>query len=167
MDPELIDVSRLFGNRVYFGDGRRVDILRAAGAEGADAVVLALDGQWNPAETIGPIRAAFPDLKIIARAYDRMHLLELLRIGVDARREMFDGSIALGRETLAALGTPPATIAEIEAEFRRRDAERLELQLASGDQLSGAERLFRPGVSFVPDALGEIPFSGMEPEPAA
>ena len=166
-DPELIDVSRLFGNRVYFGDGRRVDILRAAGAEGADAVVLALDGQWNPAETIGPIRAAFPDLKIIARAYDRMHLLELLRIGVDARREMFDGSIALGRETLAALGTPPATIAEIEAEFRRRDAERLELQLASGDQLSGAERLFRPGVSFVPDALGEIPFSGMEPEPAA
>ncbi len=168
-DPELIDVSRLFGNRVYFGDGCRVDILRAAGAEGADAVVLALDGQWSPAETIAPIRAAFPDLKIIARAYDRVHLLQLLRLGVDAaEREMFDGSVALGREALAVLGTPPATIAEIEAEFRRRDAERLELQLASGDQLSGAERLFRPGVSFVPDALGEIPFGGMdELEPAA
>ena len=170
-DPELIDVSRLFGNRVYFGDGRRLDILRAAGADSADALVFALDGKWNPAETIAPIRAAFPDLKIVARAYDRTHLLDIMRAGItSAKREMFDSSIALGREALAVLGTPPATIAEIEEEFRRRDAERLQLQLASGDQLSGAERLFRPGVAFVPDALGEIPFAGMaedaEPAPA-
>ncbi|WP_419816624.1 monovalent cation:proton antiporter-2 (CPA2) family protein [Glacieibacterium sp.] len=164
-DPELIDVSRLFGNRVYFGDGRRVDILRAAGAEGAQALVLAVDGKWSPAQVIDPIRAAFPHLKIIARAYDRIHLLELLRADVDAAgREMFDGSIALGRMTLEVLGTEPETISAIEAEFRRRDAERLELQLCSGDQLSGAERLFRPGVSFVPDALGEIPFSGVVDE---
>lgn len=168
-DPELIDVSRLFGNRVYFGDGRRVDILRAAGAENAQAVVLALDGAWNPAETIGPIRDAFPQLQIVARAYDRMHLIEILKVEVDAaEREMFDGSIALGRKTLELLGTEPETIAAIEAEFRRRDAERLELQLCSGDQLSGSERLFRPGVTFVPDALGEIPFSGpLDDEPDA
>jgi len=159
-DPELIDVSRLFGNRVYFGDGRRIDILRAAGAETADAVVLAIDGQWSPAEVIEPIRSAFPNLRIVARAYDRTHLIELLKSDVDvALREMFDGSIALGRAALAELGTAPETIAAIEAEFRRRDAERLELQLASGDQLSGAERLFRPGVAFIPEALGEIPFA--------
>lgn len=165
-DPELIDVSRLFGSRVYFGDGRRVDILRAAGAEGADALVLALDGQWSPAETLAPIRAAFPELRIVARAYDRVHLIELLKAEVDvAEREMFDGSIALGRKTLELLGTESETITAIEAEFRRRDAERLELQLCSGDQLSGAERLFRPGVTFVPDALGEIPFSGVNEEP--
>ncbi len=160
-DPELIDVSRLFGNRVYFGDGRRIDILRAAGAETADAVVLAIDGKWSPADVIEPIRAAFPDLKIVARAYDRTHLIELRKADVDvALREMFDGSVALGRAALAELGTDPQTIAAIEEEFRRRDAERLELQLASGDQLSGSERLFRPGVAFVPDAIGEIPFAG-------
>ena len=160
-DPELIDVSRLFGNRVYFGDGRRIDILRAAGAENADALVLALDGKWNPAETIGPIRDAFPQLKIVARAYDRLHMLDILRTEADVvMREMFDGSIALGRATLELLGTEPDTITAIEAEYRRRDAERLELQLCSGDQMSGAERLFRPGVVFIPDALGEIPFSG-------
>jgi glutathione-regulated potassium-efflux system protein KefB len=112
-------------------------------------------------QVIDPIRAAFPHLKIIARAYDRIHLLALLRADVDAAgREMFDGSIALGRLALEVLGTEPETITAIEAEFRRRDAERLELQLCSGDQLSGAERLFRPGVSFVPEALGEIPFAG-------
>ena len=158
LDPELIDVSNLFGNRVYFGDGRRIDILRAAGAEGAQLLVLANDGAWPPAETLDPIRAAFPHLKILARAYDRVHLLALIRANTAAVREMFDGSIALGREALALLGTDAATIAAIEDEFRRRDDERLEEQLYSGDQLSGADKLFRPGIVFVPDALGEIPF---------
>lgn len=160
-DPELIDVSRLFGNRVYFGDGRRVDILRAAGAETAQAVVLAIDGKWDVA-IIEPIRNAFPDLKIVARTYDRIHLLDLLRAHpeVTAVREVFDSGVAAGRATLEELGTPPETIAAIEAEFRRRDGERLELQLCSGDQLSGAERLFRPGVAFIPEAMGEIPFAG-------
>lgn len=160
-DPELIDVSRLFGNRVYFGDGRRVDILRAAGAETAQAVVLAIDGKWDVG-IIEPIRTAFPDLKIVARVYDRIHLLDLLRVHpeVTAVREVFDSGVAAGRATLEELGTPPETIAAIEAEFRRRDLERLELQLCSGDQLSGAERLFRPGAAFIPEAMGEIPFAG-------
>lgn len=159
MDPELIDVSNLFGNRVYFGDGRRVDVLRAAGAEGAQLLVLANDGAWPPEDTLAPIRAAFPNLRILARAYDRIHLLALKRADVDfAVREMFDGSIALGREALAMLDTPPETIVAIEDEFRRRDDERLEEQLCSGDQLSGLDKLFRPGSVFVPDALGEIPF---------
>jgi len=160
-DPELIDVSRLFGNRVYFGDGRRVDILRAAGADSAQALVLAIDGKWDIG-VIEPIRAAFPDLKIVARTYDRVHLLDLLRVHPDivAVREMFDSGVAAGRATLEELGTDPTTIAAIEEEFRRRDVERLELQLCSGDQLSGAERLFRPGVTFIPEALGEIPFAG-------
>ena len=167
-DPELIDVSRLFGNRVYFGDGRRVDILRAAGAEGAQALVLAIDGKWDVA-VIEPIRAAFPDLKIVARTYDRIHLLDLLRLHpeVTGVREVFDGGVAAGRAALEVLGTDPETVAAIEDEFRRRDTERFELQLCSGDQLSGAERLFRPGVAFIPEAMGEIPFAGSldEPEP--
>ncbi|MGL4543538.1 MAG: monovalent cation:proton antiporter-2 (CPA2) family protein [Polymorphobacter sp.] len=158
-DPEIIDVSKLFGNRVYFGDGRRVDILRAAGAADAKLLVFAIDGKWDPATVLGPIRAAFPQLQIVARAFDRIHLLDLLRANVGvAVREMFDGSVALGRAALVALDTDAETIDAIEAEYRSRDAERLELQLVSGDQLSGADRLFRPGSVFVPDALGEIPF---------
>ncbi len=164
-DPELIDVSRLFGNRVYFGDGRRVDILRAAGADDACLLVFAIDGAWDPESTLGPIRAAFPALPIIARAYDRSHLLKLLRAGIDhALREAFDGSVALGRQALELVGTDPATVDAIEAEFRSRDAERLSLQLVSGDQMSGADRLFRPGQAFVPDALGEIPFGPLAEE---
>ena len=158
-DPELIDVSRLFGNRVYFGDGRRTDVLRAAGADGARLIVFAIDGSWDPDAVLGPVRDAFPRAKVIARAFDRIHLLALMKADIDfAVREMFDGSIALGRAALAELGTDAATIAAIETEFRSRDAERLALQLVSGDQLSGRDRLFRPGVAFIPEALGEIPY---------
>ena len=158
-DPELIDYSKLFGNRVYFGDGRRVDILRAAGAERAQLLVFAADGEWDPEATLGPIREAFPHLKIVARAYDRLHLLALMKANVEnAVREMFDGSIALGRLALEELGTSPEAIAAIEAEFRRRDAERLALQQSSGDPLSGVDRLFLTGTVYPAEALGEIPF---------
>lgn len=166
-DPELIDVSRLFGNRVYFGDGRRTDVLRAAGADSARLIVFAIDGSWDPETVLGPVRDAFPRAKVIARAYDRIHLLALMKADVDfAVREMFDGSIALGRAALTELDTDAATIAAIEAEFRSRDAERLALQLVSGDQLSGRDKLFRPGVAFIPEALGEIPYEEPTQEPA-
>ena len=158
-DPELIDYSKLFGNRVYFGDGHRVDILRAAGAERAQLLVLAAGGEWDPAATLTPIRDAFPQLKIVARAHDRLHLLALMKAEIDgAVREMLDGSIALGRAALVELGTEARAIDAIEADFRRRDAERLALQQSSGDPLSGVDRLFRPGTVYSPEALGEIPF---------
>jgi len=157
-DPEIIDVSKLFGNRVYFGDGRRVDILRAAGAAEARLLVFAIDGKWDAETVLGPIRAAFPRLQIVARAFDRIHWLALMRADVGVVvREMFDGSVALGRAALEALETDSETIAAIETEFRSRDAERLALQLVSGDQMSGADRLFRPDSAYNPDALGEIP----------
>jgi voltage-gated potassium channel Kch len=134
-------------------------VLRAAGADAARLIVFAIDGAWEPETVLGPVRDAFPRAKVIARAFDRVHLLALMKADVDfAVREMFDGSIALGRAALAELGTDEATIAAIEAEFRSRDAERLALQLVSGDQLSGRDRLFRPGVAFIPEALGEIPY---------
>lgn len=160
-DPNIIDISKLFGSRVYFGDGRRVDILRAAGATDARLLVFAIDGKWNAESVLGPIRAAFPRLEIVARAFDRVHWLELRRAKVNiVVREMFDSSIALGRAALKALDTEVDTIDAIENEFRNRDAERLALQLVSGDQMSGAEKLFRPGSTYDPGSLGEIPPSG-------
>ncbi len=159
LDPELIDVAQKFGLTVYYGDGRRIDILRTAGIERAGLLVFAADGAFDPEATLGPIRASWPELKILARAYDRVHWLALRQFGVEAVvREVFDGAVHMGREALAALETPETIIDAIEAEYRRRDNERLDLQLCSGDQMSGADRLFRSAMTFDPGALGEIPF---------
>ncbi len=158
LDSELIDVASRFGNKVYFGDGRRIDILRAAGIGQAGLLVFAIDGAWDPEATLGPIRGQWPDLKILARAFDRTHLLALRRAGVETVvRETFDSGVHMGREALETLGTPIGIIDAIEAEFRRRDAERLDLQLCSGDITAGADRLIRSRLDFDPAALGEIP----------
>lgn len=158
LDAEIITVSQRFGVKVYFGDGRRLDILRAAGIDQAGLLVFAIDGSWDPQATLGPIRQQWPELPILARAYDRMHLLALRRAGVETVvRETFDSGVAMGREALQALGTPVTMIDAIEAEFRRRDAERLDLQLCSDDVTTGADRLIRGAISFDPVSLGEIP----------
>ncbi|PZN94719.1 MAG: sodium:proton exchanger [Alphaproteobacteria bacterium] len=158
LDSELIEVSQRFGAKVYFGDGRRIDILRAAGIDQAGLLVFAIDGDWDPEVTLGPIRGQWPELPIIARAFDRTHLLALRRAGVETVvRETFDSGVHLGREALAVLGTPVGVIDAIEAEFRRRDSERLDLQLCSDDATAGSDRLIRSRLNFDPVALGEIP----------
>lgn len=161
LDAELIDVTARFGNQVFWGDGTRLDILRSAGIERASALVYAMDGAWDPKPVLEPIRTLWPDLPIIARAYDRMHNIALRQAGVEqVVRETMDGAVSLGREVLATLGTPDTIIDAIEAEYRRRDVERLDLQICSGDMMTGADNIIRGALDFnAPDpaALGEIP----------
>ncbi|GGE17437.1 potassium transporter [Polymorphobacter glacialis] len=159
LDSELIEVSRSLDIAVYYGDGRRIEILRAAGIERADLLVIAIEGAWDPAATLAPIRGQWPDLPIMARAFDRTHWVTLRRSGVETVvRETFDSAIHMGREALGVFGTSDSMIDAIEAEYRRRDGDRLDLQLVSGDFRAGADQLIRGRLSFDPAALGEIPF---------
>ncbi|WP_017667008.1 monovalent cation:proton antiporter-2 (CPA2) family protein [Sandarakinorhabdus sp. AAP62] len=162
MDAELIDITARFGNTVFWGDGTRLDILRNAGIASASALVFAIDGQWDPKPVLAPIMAEWPDLPIIARAYDRTHSIALRQAGLDqVTRETLESAVAMGRNVLAALGTPETMIDAIEAEYRRRDLERLDLQVISGDMMTGADIIIRGALdlSTAPDpaALGEIP----------
>ncbi len=157
LDAELIDVSARFGVKVYWGDGRRLDLLRAAGIDHADVLIFAIDGAWDPA-VLDPIRTEWPGLAILARAFDRVHLLALRRAGVETVvRETFESGVEMGRQALARLETPIGIIDAIDEEFRRRDGDRLALQLCSDDPNSGAESLIRGALTFDPSALGEIP----------
>lgn len=161
LDAELIDITARFGNQVFWGDGTRLDILRNAGIDRASALVFAIDGQWDPKPVLEPIKAEWPDLPIIARAYDRVHTIALRQAGVEqVTRETLESAVAMGRDVLATLGTPDTMIDAIEAEYRRRDLERLDLQLCSGDMMTGAETIIRGAIDFNaldPASLGEIP----------
>ena len=166
-NPAQIKVSAPFGVKVYYGDGRRIDVLRAAGAAQAQLILFCKGSDQLEASTIAAVRAAFPQARIFGRAYDRRHWIALMRADIDhAVREVFDSGVRMGREALLALGTPPETVDEIEEEYRRRDAERLAMQYQSGDLLTGREMLFAPGRSMVSDTIGEIPFQPSAP-PAA
>ncbi|MCG2841714.1 monovalent cation:proton antiporter-2 (CPA2) family protein [Sandaracinobacter sp. RS1-74] len=159
--PDLIEQSKAFGWKVYYGDGFRPDVLRAAGAEDAQLLIVTTGGAWEP-HRLDAVRHAFPHMKIIVRAHDRLHYMRLKAGDVDiAVRELFYSALELGRIALAELGTPPETIDEITEEYVRRDSERLALQAASGDIMAGRETIFRPGQNWRPESadtsLGEIP----------
>lgn len=161
--PAQIELTGRFGVQVYYGDGGRVDVLRAAGAERAQAIIWCADRALDTA-TIERIRTAFPHVAIAARAFDRRHWIALREADVDvAVRELFDGAVRLGREALRLVGSDDDTIDAIDEEFRRRDTERLALQLASRDLMVGRDMIFRADNPWVTDGMGEIPFVPSSP----
>ncbi len=140
-DVESIQAAARFGFRIYYGDGARLDVLRAAGAGAAKVVALCIDNQKDALRIVELLRAEFPQARIIARAYDRRHAIELRKAGVDRFvRETFESALYFGRVTLETLGLSAAEAIEISADVRRRDLKRLEAQ-AQGDIMSGRELL--------------------------
>lgn len=160
--PDQIDLSRQFGWRVYYGDGFRPEVLRAAGAENARMLIVTTGGgAWDPA-LLEPIRMALPNLKIVVRVHDRVHAMRMISAGEElVVRELFFSAVEMGRMVLRELGTSQETIEAIVEEYVRRDSERLALQVASGDIMAGHHTIFRPGHGWRPElpetALGEIP----------
>jgi monovalent cation:proton antiporter-2 (CPA2) family protein len=102
---EHIELLRRFGRPVHYGDATRLDLLRQAGADKAKVLLVAIDGQDQTSQLVETAREAFPQLKILARAWDRRHAYDLLRNGADeVERETFEGSLAIGVKALRALG---------------------------------------------------------------
>jgi glutathione-regulated potassium-efflux system protein KefB len=134
-DTEMIRVAAQFGAKVYYGDGTRLDILRAAGIEKVDVVVIAVDRREDALKIAELLHSEYPLIKVMARAFDRGHALSLVRAGVDYQiRELFESALALSGETLKALGSPDAEIAELIAGVRERDRQRFAAQLVGGLQ---------------------------------
>lgn len=121
-DIEQIELLQRFGRRVHYGDATRLDLLRAAGAERARMLIVALDDREKTVELVETARKAFPDLVILARAWDRRHAYDLLSNGADAvERETFESALALGTTALQKLGFRAHRAHRASAFFRRHD----------------------------------------------
>ncbi len=130
---ERIRNARQFGFRIYFGDGKRKDVLRAAGIERAKIVAICTNERETTDKIVDLIRSEYPGAKLFVRSYDRAHTLALRATGVDFEiRETFESGIEFGRKTLEALGLSEEVSLEIAQEVKRRDEERLALQEAEG-----------------------------------
>jgi glutathione-regulated potassium-efflux system protein KefB len=151
-DTDMIRAAGQFGFKIYYGDGTRLDILRAAGAETADLVVVAVDRKESANRIVELVRAEFPLVKVMSRAFDRGHAIELIKLGVDYQlRELLESALTFGGEALKVLGTTPEEAAEIIEDVRDRDRQRFEAQILGGLQagrdllISNAEEQAREG----------------------
>jgi CPA2 family monovalent cation:H+ antiporter-2 len=125
-DLQAIQVMRKFAFRAFFGDPSRPDLLNAAGLQNAKVIVVAVDNRAAAVRLVGYARKQRPDIHIIARAYDRVHVFELLDAGAnDVIREMFDSSLRAGRYVLENMGLSEYEAAEAETTFYHHDRESL------------------------------------------
>jgi glutathione-regulated potassium-efflux system protein KefB len=132
-DVEMIQAAADFGFKVYYGDGTRLDILHTAGAGRARAVLICVDKAEVAVRIAEHMKAEYPLVPVLARAFDRGAALDLIHAGVDFHiRETFESALVFGEATLARLHVEPEEAAELIADVRRRDAERLDMQLTGG-----------------------------------
>ncbi|MCA3699396.1 MAG: cation:proton antiporter [Brevundimonas sp.] len=132
-DVEMIQAAGNFGFKVYFGDGSRLDVLRASGAAKAETILVCVDKPEVADRIVELVKAEFPLTKLFVRAYDRGHSLRLIEAGVEYHiRETFESALKFGEQVLIDLGFNGEDVAETIEDVRRRDAERLILQTTGG-----------------------------------
>jgi len=124
--PSQIDLLRRFGNKVFYGDAARKDLLDASGANDAQLLVIAIDDADKVLEIATLAKKHYPHLKVVARAIDRRHAYQLLNIGINTfKRETFDSALNLGVEALTLLGNDEATSQRAGKIFTQHDDESL------------------------------------------
>ena len=82
-DPERIKLLRSYGFKVFYGDATRIPILRAAGIEDAEILVLCLDDTENNKFIANYVKENYPKVKIFVRAKNRLDAYAYLNNGID------------------------------------------------------------------------------------
>lgn len=125
-DPAQIELVKRFGVKVFYGDGGRIEILRAAGADKAKMIVIAVAGGDRILGIAELIRRNYPDVIIAARAVDRSHAHDLMALGVHVfERETFRAAIKLGEQALIALGHDEDKAHQVADAFEQHDTRML------------------------------------------
>ncbi|MEH0690201.1 glutathione-regulated potassium-efflux system protein KefB [Vibrio cholerae] len=121
-DASQIKLLRKYGYKVFYGDATQLDLLRAAGADKAEAMIICTDSPDEIMKIVELCQHYFPHLKLFARARSRVEAYQLLSHGVDNySRETFLGALDLGRQALVELGMHPYQAKRAEAHFRKLD----------------------------------------------
>lgn len=162
--PDRVRQASTFGFRIYFGDGTRLDMLRAAGIERAKIVAVCTHKKEITDKIVDLIRSEYPDVRLFVRSYDRIHSLELRARDVEYEvRETLESGLLFGRRTLEGLGATEDEAYEIGEDIRRRDEERLRLQAQEGI-LAGRELIHKRPVKPEPLIKPKKPIQTVEAE---
>lgn len=137
-DIDMIQNAERFGFKIYYGDGSRLDILHASGADTAEAIVVCVDHKETTNKIVELVQHEFPMAKLLVRSYDREHALHLVKQNVDYMiRETFESAMLFGGAILEELGVDQSDVEEISQEIRELDKERFGTETAADDVYAG------------------------------
>ena len=125
-DSDRVELLRQLGLEVYYGDATRADLLEVAGAAEARLLVVALPDPDTTLTLVLTARKHFPNLTILARAFDWPDAHRLMAAGVEhVYRDTLDTSLRAGRDALTLLGSRAYAAHRATQTFRRHDEESL------------------------------------------
>lgn len=121
-DVDHVDFVRRFGNRIFYGDASRIELLEAAGIDHARILVVAVDNAEDALSIVNEVIHNYPRITIIARAHNRTHAYELYQAGVKTViRETLESSLTAANHTLTALGFTDIQAMQLVNIFRQHD----------------------------------------------
>jgi len=133
-DGDHIELVAKFGPRVFYGDAGDMDLLRTAGADHMDIIIVAIDNMDLTTRIVAEVKELFPNAKVLARARNRNHLYDLVEAKADyAERETVRGGLALGRKALELLGLDEEHSETLAREFLTRDYESIKESMEMRD----------------------------------
>ncbi|AGH39037.1 potassium transporter [Bibersteinia trehalosi] len=132
-DVEKVRIAAKFGFKVYYGDGSRIDVLRASGLENAKAVIVGVASSERSEHIVELIKDEFPLVPVFARTYDRRSAVKLLKQHIDFQvRETFESALVLGRAVMEKLGATETESQDVINYVRRLDQERINEEVLHG-----------------------------------
>ena len=129
-DPNQVELVRRFGNKAYYGDATRLDLLESAGARQAKLLVVAVDDAEAAMQIVRTARRHFPQLKLLVRARSRSDAFEYHDLHVPFVRETFGSALDASELALRALDFGPVAARRVVQRFRRHDEDLLAEQAA-------------------------------------
>ena len=133
-DPDHIKRVRRFGYKTYYGDLFKHNVLEAVNAGQADMIILTLNDAAATNQAVELIQNSYPDLRIIARAQDRNHAIDLFSMNVkEVTRDTFYSSVEMGKRILKHLGFSDEHIGSMADAYVARDIEKLMRQIENRD----------------------------------
>lgn len=155
-DAQQIDLVRKYGNKVYYGDVSRLDLLEAAGAARAKYFILAVDDVETSVRTAKTLKDSFPNLKLFVRVRNRGHAFDMMNLGIlNFKREVFDSSVYFVKDLLVEMGFKPEKATMIVEKFKRHDELMLEEQFKIRDDDKALVSLSAQGVDQLAQVLNQ------------
>jgi monovalent cation:proton antiporter-2 (CPA2) family protein len=126
-DAKQVDNLRQLEIKSYFGDATRPDLLETAGIGDADLFVIAIDDRERAVELAEFIKQRYPQLAVLARAFDQIHYYQLKHAGAEfIIKETYHAALDLGCEALTRLGFHPFRAEQLKATFIATEDETVE-----------------------------------------
>ncbi|MCL2915453.1 monovalent cation:proton antiporter-2 (CPA2) family protein [Shewanella corallii] len=123
-----VDNLRKINTRAYFGDATKPDLLHTAGIAECELLVVAIDNQDAAVELVEYVKHTYPNVAVLARAFDRGHGYRLRQAGADViQSETYCSALEIGTAAMRKLGCHPFVAEQQKNSFKRIDAEQSDI----------------------------------------